>query len=85
MYANAPLNSLTRQGQALDGLDQRKLMYSTLLIVVISVIVAFNWSKTCSEEVPIINPGKRFSLSNYDAKVSKTTAGKTLSDWYIKD
>lgn len=69
MAANSTLGSLTQQGQALNDIDQQRLFYSTLFIIAISIIVAFNRSKTSSEEVPIVNPGNHFFWFNYKAKV----------------
>ncbi|KAL8828236.1 MAG: hypothetical protein Q9191_002706 [Dirinaria sp. TL-2023a] len=53
-------------------------MYSTLSTFAIGILVAFNWSKTSSEEVPVINSGKKFSWFNYKAKYAFLVRSKAL-------
>ncbi|KAF1352010.1 hypothetical protein BDV97DRAFT_397066 [Delphinella strobiligena] len=59
--------------------DQQTLVYLLVSLVVVVVIIALlSISRSCSISVPIINPGKRLSFYNVDAKRAFLTGSKTL-------
>ena len=56
-------------GQAVGGYSQQTLVYMLLSILTAIVTVTLSLSRPDLKNVPLINPGKRYSLSKSDAKV----------------